>query len=66
MYFLSLVAWLFAPFALGSYVTLPAFLALTPFYALRLRGEEEFLRRELPGYDRYCLQTRYRLIPFVW
>jgi protein-S-isoprenylcysteine O-methyltransferase Ste14 len=33
---------------------------------LRIRNEEEILRRDLAGYADYCRQTRYRLIPGVW
>jgi protein-S-isoprenylcysteine O-methyltransferase Ste14 len=32
----------------------------------RIRNEEAVLRRDLPGYQAYCEQTRYRLIPRVW
>jgi len=43
-------------------------LALVPIgiVALRIRVEEQFLRRELEGYDAYTRRVRYRLIPFVW
>jgi protein-S-isoprenylcysteine O-methyltransferase Ste14 len=33
---------------------------------LRILVEEQFLRRELPGYDAYTKRVRYRLIPCVW
>jgi protein-S-isoprenylcysteine O-methyltransferase Ste14 len=33
---------------------------------LRIGIEEEFLRRELEGYDSYTQRVRYRLIPFLW
>jgi len=66
LYSASLVMWLAAPLALGSYVTLPAFALLIPFYVVRLLNEEKFLRRELPGYGEYCLRTRSRLVPYVW
>ena len=57
---------LFAPLALGSYVALPVFALVVPFIVLRLLNEEKVLRQELPGYTEYCLQTRFRLVPFVW
>ena len=66
MYSGSLVMWLVMPLALGSYVTWPAFALLVPFYVIRLLNEEQFLRRELPGYSEYCEKTRYRLVPYVW
>jgi protein-S-isoprenylcysteine O-methyltransferase Ste14 len=34
--------------------------------ALRILVEEQFLRRELKGYDAYTERIRYRLIPFLW
>ena len=66
MYSGSLLIWLSAPLALGSYVAWPAFALLIPFYVYRLFNEERFLRRELPGYSEYCLRTRFRLVPYVW
>jgi protein-S-isoprenylcysteine O-methyltransferase Ste14 len=33
---------------------------------LRILAEEQFLRRELQGYDAYTKRVRYRLIPFLW
>jgi protein-S-isoprenylcysteine O-methyltransferase Ste14 len=33
---------------------------------IRLRLEERFLRRELPGYDDYTTRVRHRLVPGVW
>ena len=51
---------------LGSYAA--AILAILPIAVLmiRLLLEENFLRRELPGYEQYTRRTRFRLIPFVW
>lgn len=34
--------------------------------AVRIVGEEQFLRRELHDYDAYTKKVPYRLIPFVW
>src|SRR4030095_3038638 len=34
--------------------------------AVRILIEEQFLRRELKGYDAYMEEVRYRLIPFLW
>jgi protein-S-isoprenylcysteine O-methyltransferase Ste14 len=58
--------WFFMPLALGSSVTLPAFIAIESFYVLRLLHEEKILLKSLPGYVDYCARTRYHLIPFVW
>jgi protein-S-isoprenylcysteine O-methyltransferase Ste14 len=66
MYSTSVVLWLAAPLALGSFVALPVFVLIIPVLVFRLLGEEKILRRDLPGYVEYCQRTRYRLIPFVW
>ena len=54
------------PLWLESYAA--AVLALLPvsMLVLRIRVEEEFLVRELRGYQDYAKRVRYRLIPFVW
>lgn len=62
----SLLLMLATPLALGSWVALPVFALLVPFYVLRLLDEEKMLRRELAGYSAYCHRTPFRLIPFVW
>jgi protein-S-isoprenylcysteine O-methyltransferase Ste14 len=66
MYLGAIVLWTFTPLALGSWVALPAFVLLIPFYVIRLLNEEKVLRAELPGYSDYCLKTRCHLIPAVW
>jgi len=66
MYLGICAMWLCTPLALGSYITLPAFLILIPMIVLRLLNEEKVLRQELPGYPEYCLHTRFRLVPLVW
>jgi len=45
-----------------------ALLASVPIgtLAVRILVEEQFLRRELKGYDAYTEKVRYRLIPFLW
>jgi protein-S-isoprenylcysteine O-methyltransferase Ste14 len=61
----------FAPFAIGPALWLgssaAALLALVPIGILAMRSvfEEQFLKRELKGYDAYTERVRYRLIPFV-
>jgi protein-S-isoprenylcysteine O-methyltransferase Ste14 len=66
MYTFTLVMFLFAPLALGSYVTLPAVALLAPIYVLRIKNEEKVLRAELLGYAEYCQRTRWRIVPGVW
>lgn len=66
MYAGLIVSQVAMPVAMGSLVTLPLFLLLITFYAIRLLDEESLLGRELAGYTEYCRQTRWRLIPYVW
>jgi protein-S-isoprenylcysteine O-methyltransferase Ste14 len=66
MYLGMIVRWLVTPLALGSLVAVPVFCALIPLFSWRLLNEENFLKRELPGYLDYCQRTPWRLIPFVW
>ena len=66
MYSASLAIWLAIPVALGSWISLPAFALLIPFYVLRLLDEEKFLRQHLTGYTAYCRSTPFRLVPFIW
>ena len=44
-----------------------ALLASAPIgiLVLRILAEEQFLRKELQGYDAYTKRVRYRLIPFL-
>lgn len=51
---------------LGS--TAAALLAFVPiaFLAVRILVEEDFLKRELPGYLDYTRRLRWRLIPGIW
>ena len=54
------------PVWLGSWAG--ALVALVPIaiLAVRIGIEEDFLRRELPGYVEYAARVRSRLIPGVW
>jgi protein-S-isoprenylcysteine O-methyltransferase Ste14 len=54
------------PLWLESYAA--ALLASVPIGILvvRILIEEQFLRRELKGYDAYTERVRYRLVPFLW
>jgi len=33
---------------------------------LRIKNEEQVLRRELAGYKEYCRKVKYRLVPGIW
>jgi len=66
MYLAFSVIFCFSPFVLGSfYALVPAFL-LPWLIAIRIRNEEELLRKGLEGYEAYMRKVRFRLIPFVW
>jgi protein-S-isoprenylcysteine O-methyltransferase Ste14 len=52
--------------ALGSLWTAGLALLIVIPLVLRIRNEEDVLRRELAGYGEYCEKVRYRLIPGVW
>ncbi len=55
-----------APLLLGSWwALLPGLLAIGAIVA-RTAFEDRTLQSELPGYNDYAKQTRYRLVPKVW
>ncbi len=66
MYAGVLVLFLATPLALGSWWGLVLSAVLTIGIALRTILEERTLRRELPGYDEYVKEVRWRLVPGVW
>lgn len=66
MYLGMLLMSLFSPLALGSYWAIIPSLLIIPSLVLRIKNEEEVLRKKLAGYNDYCLKTRYRLIPLIW
>ena len=66
MYSATLVLFLSMPLVLGSVYGFAVFLAYPVIIAKRIRHEEDFLARELPGYREYRQKVKYRLIPFVW
>ena len=51
---------------LGSWYGLLFGLILVVAIAFRAVQEERVLRAELPGYDAYMAQVKYRLIPYLW
>ena len=54
------------PFALGSGWSALLVLVMLPALIWRLRDEERFLARNLPGYIEYQRSVHYRLIPPIW
>ena len=66
MYSVTLLLFLSMPIVLGSIFSFLIFLAYPFIIAKRIRGEEEFLEKELNGYSEYKQKVKYRLIPFIW
>ena len=66
MYSATLLLFLSMPLILRSAAAFVVFLAYPLIIAKRIRSEEAFLRKNLPGYVEYQKKVRWRLIPFVW
>jgi len=66
MYTGGLLLFLGTSFLLGSWYGLLLVLVMALGGAVRAVLEERSLRKELPGYDAYMAQVKYRLIPYVW
>jgi protein-S-isoprenylcysteine O-methyltransferase Ste14 len=66
MYATALVMLLGASPALGSWWGVSSVIAILPALIWRLKDEERFLVRNLPGYEEYQSRVRYRLLPYVW
>lgn len=66
MYLGVLVMYLATPIALGSWWAAPIFALNVPLICGRIIAEERMLLRDLPGYQEYCQERRYRLLPLVW
>jgi len=54
------------PPALGSWWGLLAVVPIILVIIWRLIDEEKFLQLNLPGYQEYLDNVKYRLVPFVW
>lgn len=66
MYTATILMFLTIPLILGSLYSFLIFLAYPFILAMRIKNEEEFLEKELPGYREYKDKVKYRLVPFVW
>lgn len=66
MYASGLLLFVGVPLLLGSWYGLLLMLLAMPGGMVRAVMEERVLREELPGYDAYMAQVKYRLIPYVW
>ena len=54
------------PFLLSSWWALIPGILSVILYVIRTSLEDQTLIEELPGYEEFTRQTRYRLIPGVW
>lgn len=66
MYSATVILFMSMPLVLGSLVSFVIFLVYPLIIAKRIKGEEEFLSKELEGYEEYKEKVKYRLLPFVW
>lgn len=66
MYSATVLLFLSMPVVLGSVYSLLIFLAYPLIIARRIKGEEDYLEKELAGYREYKQKVKYRLIPFIW
>lgn len=66
MYSATVLLFLSMPLVLGSVYSFIIFLAYPLLIAKRIKGEEEFLEKELTGYKEYKQKVKYRLLPFIW
>lgn len=66
MYSATLLLFLSMPLVLGSVYALAVFLAYPVLISVRLKHEEEFLKKELTGYAEYQKKVKFRLIPYIW
>ena len=66
LYARGLLLFLGTSLLLGSWYGLLLVLIMIPGLVVRAVLEERVLLKELPGYDAYMAQVKYRLIPNVW
>jgi len=66
MYVAMLIIYLTEPLALGSYWAMLPALGMIPVFIARIRNEETLLKKDLTGYEAYCDEVNYRLLPGIW
>lgn len=66
MYAATLLLFQSMPLVLGSLPAFLVFLCYPAIIARRILGEEDILKRDLPGYAEYLHKVRWRLIPYIW
>ena len=66
MYSATIILFLSMPIVLGSVISFVIFLVYPIIIAMRIKGEEAFLEKELEGYKEYKNKVKYRMLPFIW
>ena len=66
MYDGVILAMLCVPLVLGSLWALIPALLIVILFVVRTALEDRTLMEELPGYEQYAQQVRYRLVPLLW
>ena len=66
MYMATILLFTMIPLILGSWYALIIFAIYPAIIVVRLKNEERYLTRNLPGYAAYKQKVKYRLIPFIW
>ena len=66
MYMATLLLFLSMPLVLGSLYSFLIMLLYIPILVMRIRNEEEVLKKGLEGYEAYMERIRWRVIPFIW
>ncbi len=66
MYAATLIFVIGTPLLLGAWYGILVGPVVALVLAWRAVLEERALQKELPGYQKYMTQVKYRLIPFVW
>ncbi len=66
MYMATLFLFLSIPFILNSLYSFFVMLLYIPVIVKRLLNEEEFLKKELSGYEEYMQKVKYRILPFIY
>jgi protein-S-isoprenylcysteine O-methyltransferase Ste14 len=66
MYLFSSILFLCTPIVLGSWYGLLPMAMYPVIMIVRLKNEEEILKKELGGYEEYMNKVKYRLVPFLW
>jgi protein-S-isoprenylcysteine O-methyltransferase Ste14 len=62
----SILSWVCAALALGSWLALVPVVLIAATFTVRTALEDRVLQAELYGYKEYAEQVRYRLLPGMW